>query len=87
MTADPRKPARLALSVVLIFGGLLSAEASPQGNRCTDEAASLRRAEAQLPRLDVARVSRRYSDANAATELQPHAHLVVAHFMTEWADG
>ena len=54
MIADARKPARLALSAVLIFGGLLSAEASAQGNRCTDEAASLRRAEAQLPRLDVA---------------------------------
>jgi hypothetical protein len=28
--------------------------ASAQGNRCTDEAASIRRAETQLPRLDVA---------------------------------
>ena len=36
------KQTRLALSVALIAGGLLSAEASAQGNRCTDEAASLR---------------------------------------------
>jgi len=54
MIADAGKPARLALSIILIAGGLPSVEASAQGNRCTDEAASLRRAEAQLPRLDVA---------------------------------
>ena len=32
----------------------ISPQASAQGSRCTDEAASLRRAETQLPRLDVA---------------------------------
>jgi hypothetical protein len=35
------------------------------------------------PQLDAARVRRRYSGANVATELQPHASLVVAHFLTE----
>ena len=54
MVENGRKRAPIALSVALIAAGLLSAEASAQGNRCTDEAASLRRAESQLPRLDVA---------------------------------
>ena len=56
MVGNGRKRTRLALSVALTAASLfaLSAEASAQGNRCTDEAASLRRAETQLPRLDVA---------------------------------
>ena len=56
MIGNDRKRTRLALSIALIAAGLyvMSARASAQGNRCTDEAASLRRAEAQLPRLDVA---------------------------------
>ena len=56
MIGNDRKRARLALSVALTAAGLfaMSATASAQSNRCTDEAASLRRAETQLPRLDVA---------------------------------
>ena len=56
MIGNDRKRTRLALSVALIAAGLLamSAQASAQATRCTDEAASLRRAETQLPRLDVA---------------------------------
>ena len=56
MVGSGRKRTRLALSAALTAASLfaLSAEASAQGNRCTDEAASLRRAETQLPRLDVA---------------------------------
>jgi hypothetical protein len=56
MVGNGRKRTRLALSVALTAATLfaLSAEASAQGNRCADEAASLRRAETQLPRLDVA---------------------------------
>ena len=56
MIGNNRKRTRLALSVTLISAGLLaiSPRASAQGSRCTDEAASLRRAETQLPRLDVA---------------------------------
>jgi hypothetical protein len=54
MVGNGRKRTRIALSVALIAAGLLPVEASAQGNRCTDEAASLRRAESQLPRLDVA---------------------------------
>src|SRR5216110_2993353 len=56
MIGNDRKRTRLALSIALIAAGLLalSPQASAQGSRCTDEAASLRRAEIQLPRLDVA---------------------------------
>ena len=56
MIGNDRKCSRLALSIALIAAGLLtiSPQASAQGSRCTDEAASLRRAETQLPRLDVA---------------------------------
>jgi hypothetical protein len=56
MLGNGRKRTRLAWSVALTAATLfaLSAEASAQGNRCADEAASLRRAETQLPRLDVA---------------------------------
>ena len=56
MVGNGRKRSRLALSVALAAATLfaLSAEAPAQGNRCADEAASLRRAETQLPRLDVA---------------------------------
>ena len=50
------KPVRLAISVVAMVGGLVAGSpgALAQANRCADEAASLRRAETQLPRLDVA---------------------------------
>jgi hypothetical protein len=56
MTGNEGKRTRLALSAALIVGVLLAAPptSSAQGNRCIDEAASLRRAETQLPRLDVA---------------------------------
>ena len=56
MIEKGRKRTRPALSVSVIAAALLAmaAQASAQGNRCTDEAASLRRAETQLPRLDVA---------------------------------
>ena len=45
-----------ALSGVLIAIGLATAPqpASAQGSKCIDEAASIRRAESQLPRLEVA---------------------------------
>jgi hypothetical protein len=56
MTGNSRTRARLVLSLALIAVGLSTGphQAFAQGNRCTDEAASLRRAETQLPRLDVA---------------------------------
>jgi hypothetical protein len=56
MIGNDRSPNRIALSVILSAVTLfaLPLRATAQGNRCTDEAASLRRAESQLPRLDVA---------------------------------
>jgi hypothetical protein len=61
MIRNARERAGLALSGALIAAGLFLAAslfivrpASAQGSRCTEEAASLRRAETQLPRLDVA---------------------------------
>ena len=56
MTGNNRKQNRIALALVLTATGLLAlpAQATAQGNRCSDEAASLRRAESQLPRLEVA---------------------------------
>jgi hypothetical protein len=42
-------------SGVLVAASLVAAPAaSAQGNKCADEAASIRRAESQLPRLEVA---------------------------------
>ena len=41
----------------------------------------------QRPRLDAARVPRRYSSANGVPAPQHCASVVVAHFITEWADG
>ena len=50
-----RKRAALTLSSALIAVGLAAAQpASAQGNKCAEEAASIRRAEGQLPRLEVA---------------------------------
>ena len=47
--------AAVALSGVLIAAGLIAAPpAFAQGSKCADEAASIRRAESQLPRLEVA---------------------------------
>src|SRR4051794_7813332 len=56
MIGNGRRRTRPAWSFALTVAGLFAmpAEASAQANRCTDEAASLRRAESQLPRLDVA---------------------------------
>jgi hypothetical protein len=56
MTGNGRKCALLALSVILIAAAqfAISPTAAAQGSRCADEAASLRHAETQLPRLDVA---------------------------------
>jgi hypothetical protein len=50
------KQAGVALSGVLIAAGLATAPrpALAQGSKCIDEAASIRRAESQLPRLEVA---------------------------------
>jgi len=50
------KQAGVALSGVLIAIGLATAPrpALAQGSKCIDEAASIRRAESQLPRLEVA---------------------------------
>jgi hypothetical protein len=57
MTGNVRKRCRIALALILTATGLLAlpVQAIAQANRCTDEAASLRRAETQLPRIDVAR--------------------------------
>jgi hypothetical protein len=57
MTGNVRKRSRIALALILTATGLLAlpVQAIAQANRCTDEAASLRRAETQLPRIDVAR--------------------------------
>jgi len=38
-------------------------------------------------RLDGSRIRRRYSAANVTLQPQQRASLVVAHFLTEWADG
>jgi hypothetical protein len=48
--------ARAALSGALMAAGLAAASGSAfaQGNKCAEEAASIRRAETQLPRLEVA---------------------------------
>lgn len=56
MIGGDRKLTALALSGGLLAAGLFvaSTQAFAQGSRCVDEAASLRRAESQLPRLDVA---------------------------------
>src|SRR3954452_11807994 len=55
MSRGYRQRAGLALSGALIAGGLAAAQpAFAQRNKCTEEAASIRRAESQLPRLDVA---------------------------------
>src|SRR6187401_2795968 len=51
---EPRRPG-LALSIALIGMALAAAQPSfAQGNKCAEEAASIRRAEGQLPRLEVA---------------------------------
>ena len=51
---EPRRPG-LALSIALIGTALAAAQpVLAQGNKCTEEAASIRRAEAQLPRLEIA---------------------------------
>jgi hypothetical protein len=45
----------LTLSAALIAAGLAAAQpVFAQGNKCAEEAASIRRAEGQLPRLEVA---------------------------------
>jgi len=56
MILQPGKRAGAALSGVLIAIGLAAAPrpALAQGSKCIDEAASIRRAESQLPRLEVA---------------------------------
>jgi hypothetical protein len=54
MLGNDRRPAGLALSMVLMVAGFVAGPASAQGSRCTDEAASIRRAESQLPRLEIA---------------------------------
>src|SRR4051812_33475496 len=56
MIGNDRKRSRIALASILAATGLLTlpVQATAQANRCTDEAVSLRRAETQLPRLDVA---------------------------------
>ena len=49
------KCAGLTLSAAVIAAGLVAAPpALAQGNKCAEEAASIRRAEGQLPRLEVA---------------------------------
>ena len=55
MILNDWKRAGLALSAALIAAGLFAAPpALAQGNKCAEEAASIRRAEGQLPRLEVA---------------------------------
>jgi hypothetical protein len=51
---EPRRSG-LALSALLAAAALVMAQpVLAQGNKCADEAASIRRAETQLPRLEVA---------------------------------
>ena len=55
MILNVLKCAGLALSAAVIAAGLVGAPpAWAQGNKCAEEAASIRRAEGQLPRLEVA---------------------------------
>jgi len=55
MILNVLKCAGLTLSAAVIAAGLVGAPpASAQGNKCAEEAASIRRAEGQLPRLEVA---------------------------------
>jgi hypothetical protein len=56
MVGNDRKRTGVALSGALIAAALVavSAPAAAQGSRCAEEVASIRRAEAQLPRLEVA---------------------------------
>ena len=55
MNLNVLKCAGLTLSAAVIAAGLVGAPpAWAQGNKCAEEAASIRRAEGQLPRLDVA---------------------------------
>ena len=50
-----RKRTGLALAGALIAAALVGGQpAFAQGNKCTEEAASIRRAEGQLPRLEIA---------------------------------
>jgi hypothetical protein len=50
-----RKRPGLAWSMAMVAAGLCMVQpASAQGSKCTEEAASIRRAETQLPRLDIA---------------------------------
>ncbi len=55
MSRKALKRLGLVRLVIPIAAGLFAMQpASAQGNRCTEEAASIRRAEAQLPRLEIA---------------------------------
>ena len=55
MNLNVLKCAGLTLSAAVIAAGLAAAPpAWAQGNKCAEEAASIRRAEAQLPRLEIA---------------------------------
>ena len=55
MTLNNRKRTTLALSGALIVASLTAVQpAFAQANKCAEEAASIRRAEAQLPRLEIA---------------------------------
>jgi hypothetical protein len=55
MILNVLKRAGLAFSTAMIAAGLAAAPpALAQGNKCAEEATSIRRAEGQLPRLEVA---------------------------------
>ena len=55
MNLNVLKCAGLTLSAAVVAAGLVAVPpAWAQGNKCADEAASIRRAEGQLPRLEVA---------------------------------
>jgi hypothetical protein len=55
MILNALKCAGLTLSAAVVAAGLVAVPpAWAQGNKCADEAASIRRAEGQLPRLEVA---------------------------------
>ncbi|MEA2978453.1 MAG: hypothetical protein QOF91_909 [Alphaproteobacteria bacterium] len=55
MIRNYRQRTGLALSALIVAGlVIISDRASAQANRCTEEAASIRRAESQLPRLEIA---------------------------------
>ncbi len=51
---EPRRPGLTSSAMLVAVGMVMAQPALAQGNKCTEEAASIRRAEAQLPRIEIA---------------------------------